>query len=782
MKRRAKPWQFFLPAILILVFAYLALFGLSRQTDNGTVTYVKGASDIRFGIDIKGGVDVTFMVADGTDATDEQLDAAESVIQQRLVGLNITDSEVYVDYNKDRIIVRFPWKTGETEFNPETAIDEIGTTAHMTFHKGSSESGELIFDGSAVKSASARYGAVSEAGTNEYYVVLELNDEGRQALADATTELYASKGMISIWLDDQCISAATVNDAITDGVAVITGGYNSATGQRGFAQEDAITLARQINSGALPFALSAESYSTLSPSLGSQSLEAMVIAGIIAFVLICVFMISVYRLPGFVACIGLLGQMAGTIAAVSGFFPVFNSFTLTLPGIAGIILAIGMGVDANVITAERIREELRGGKTLDGALKAGFSRGLTPIIDGNVTIVIVAVVLMGAFGPTNSLCAKLLTPLFFMFGPSTAGTVYSFGYTLLVGVLLNFVFGVLFSRIMLRGISQIKALRNPWLYGASNKLAAKQLNVAGKRKVFLGISGGIAAVVVLASLILGVSMDIQFKGGSMIVMSYDGEISMSEAQKAAESVLGKGLTLQSGSNAATGQQTVTINLPGAQTLTTEELQNLTDALQEACPDNHMEQLQTSTVNPTIGGEFLRKCLVAVVAAVVLILLYIAWRFRRIGGLPAGVIAVIALFSDLVAVFGAFVLMRIPLNGNFVAAMLTILGYSINDTVVMYDRIRENRNLYGDKMPFEELVNHSVNQSLRRSINTTLTTCLALATICVMAVVFGLDSIFTFAMPLMVGMISGVYTSLCLTTSLWVLWEGKRPNKKKHTAR
>ena len=337
MKKRAKPWQFFLPAILILVFAYLALFGLSRQTDNGTVTYVKGASDIRFGIDIKGGVDVTFMVADGTDATDEQLDAAESVIQQRLVGLNITDSEVYVDYNKDRIIVRFPWKTGETEFNPETAIDEIGTTAHMTFHKGSSESGELIFDGSAVKSASARYGAVSEAGTNEYYVVLELNDEGRQALADATTELYASKGMISIWLDDQCISAATVNDAITDGVAVITGGYNSATGQRGFAQEDAITLARQINSGALPFALSAESYSTLSPSLGSQSLEAMVIAGIIAFVLICVFMISVYRLPGFVACIGLLGQMAGTIAAVSGFFPVFNSFTLTLPGIAGII-------------------------------------------------------------------------------------------------------------------------------------------------------------------------------------------------------------------------------------------------------------------------------------------------------------------------------------------------------------------------------------------------------------------------------------------------------------
>ena len=777
MKTKGKAWQLVVTALLIVVFVYTAFFGVAAKYGDVTTTYIKGAKDIRFGVDIKGGVNVTFVPSDGYDATDEQLDAARLVIENRLVALNVTDYELYVDNNSDSLILEFPWQSGETDFDPESAIQEIGTTAYLTFREGASKDGELILDGSMVESASAQYGAVSNGGSSEYYVALKFTTEGAKAFGDATTKLAADKGSISIWLDDENVSTATVNTAITDGQAIITSSASNP-----FTQDAVVKMARQINSGALPFALSVDSYSTVSPSLGENSLGAMVLAGLIAFALIVVFMTVLYRLPGFLACIALAGQVAATLAFVSGYFPVFESFTLTLPGIAGIILAIGMGVDANVITAERIKEELKNGKSLDGALKSGFARGLTPIIDGNVTIVIVAIVLMGAFGPSDGLFAKALHFVFFAFGPSTAGTIYAFGYTLLTGVLLNFVFGVLFSRIMLRGISQIKALRNPWLYGASNKPAAKQLNVAGKRKVFLGISGGIAAVVVLASLILGVSMDIQFKGGSMIVMSYDGEISMSEAQKAAESVLGKGLTLQNGSNAATGQQTVTINLPGAQTLTTEELQSLTDALQEACPENHMEQLQTSTVNPTIGGEFLRKCLVAVVAAVVLILLYIAWRFRRIGGLPAGVIAVIALFSDLVAVFGAFVLMRIPLNGNFVAAMLTILGYSINDTVVMYDRIRENRNLYGDKMLFEELVNHSVNQSLRRSINTTLTTCLALATICVMAVVFGLDSIFTFAMPLMVGMISGVYTSLCLTTSLWVLWEGKRPNKKTHTAR
>lgn len=770
MKKKGRAWHLVVLVLLIAVFAYTAFFGVYSQYGDTTSTWIKGAQDIRFGIDIRGGVDVTFMPADGYDATREQMDAAETVIQQRLVNLNITDSEVYIDYDKDRIIVRFPWKEGESEFNPEAAIREIGTTAYMTFRKGSTADGELILDGSDVASASPQYGQLSTAGANEYYVALRFEDSGKQAFADATTELSASRGYISIWLDDTCISTATVNDAITDGQAVISGS---------FTRESVISLANQINSGALPFALSAESYSTISPSLGARSLEAMVLAGIVAFLLVLAYMVAFYRLPGLLACVALLGQVAATLAAVSGYLPAFNSFTLTLPGIAGIILAIGMGVDANVITAERIKEELKAGKTLDGALSAGFSRGLAPIVDGNVTVVIVAAVLMGAFGPTDGPFAKLFSLIFRWFGPSTAGTIYSFGYTLLVGVLLNFFFGVLCTRIMIRGASRIKALRAPWLYGAPKGDAAPgkdarqqaKYSIISKRKTFLSVSGAILALVLVCSLVLGVSMDIQFKGGAMITLGYEGEIDLGGVQAVAEQALGSGVSLQTGENAATGEHSLTITLPGADTVDTAELAGLMTGLEEGYAANAFEQLSMSNVNPTIGKEFLAKSLVAVLAAIVLILIYIAIRFRKIGGLPAGVMAVIALINDLIVVFGVFVILRIPLNGNFIAAMLTILGYSINDTVVMYDRIRENRSLFGNRMPFDEMVNLSVNQSLRRSINTTVTTCLALCTICVVAVLFGLDSIFTFALPLMVGMISGVYTSLFITTSLWVYWEG-----------
>ena len=771
MKKRGKAWQFFVVAGLILAFAYTAFFGVRSQYGDTMTTYVKGASDIRFGIDIKGGVDVTFMPEGDFDATDEQMDAAKLVIEKRLVSLNITDSEVYTDYNKDRIIVRFPWKSGEEEFDPQSAIDEIGTTAYMTFREGSTADGELILDGAQVKSASVGYGPVKQGGASEFYVSLELNEEGAQAFADATSRLSAEGGSISIWLDEENISVASVNEAITDGKAIISGSFD---------QESATTLANQINSGALPFALSAESYSTISPSLGGQSLKAMVLAGCLAFAFIFLFMTFAYRLPGFVASIALLGQVAGTLAAISGYFGVFNSFTLTLPGIAGIILAIGMGVDANVITAERIKEELKNGKTIDGALSAGFARGLIPVIDGNVTTIIVAVILMGAFGTSDSLMAKLLHWLFFAFGPSTAGTIYSFGYTLLVGMILNFLFGVLLCRIMLRGASRIKFLRKEWLFGApSAKKQEKPLrDYVAKRRVFFGISICIVAAVLVMTAVKGVSLDIQFKGGAVITMGYEGEADSAAVNSAVSEVLGSGVTLQTGTNMATGANTLTISMPGVSTVTTEQMTQLTEGLQAACPDNNFQQLEMSNVNPTIGGEFLNKCLVAVAAAIVLILLYISVRFRNIGGLPAGAIAVVALVNDLIVVFGAFVVMGVPLNGNFIAAMLTILGYSINNTVVIYDRIRENRSLYGKKMDFVQLINTSVRQSFWRTMNTTITTCAALAIICVISVLYDVDSILTFALPLLAGMISGLYTSLFLTTSLWSWWEGRKGGEDK----
>ena len=773
MKTKGKAWQLVLSVVLIAAFVYTAFFGVAVKYGDVTTTYLKGAKDIRFGVDIKGGVNVTFVPSDGYDATDEQLAAAQLVIENRLVALNITDYELYVDTNADSLILEFPWQSGETDFDPEAAIQEIGTTAYLTFREGSSADGELILDGSEVQSAAAQYGPVS-GSSSEYYVALTFTDEGAKAFGDATTKLYQSGGTISIWLDDENVSTATVNAAITDGKAIITSSASDP-----FTQDAVVKMARQINSGSLPFALSVDSYSTISPSLGENSLAAMVLAGLIAFALIVVLMTALYRLPGFLACIALAGQVAATLAFVSGYFPVFESFTLTLPGIAGIILAIGMGVDANVITAERIKEELRSGKSLDGALKSGFARGLTPIIDGNVTIVIVAIVLMGAFGPSDGLFAKALHFVFFAFGPSTAGTIYAFGYTLLTGVLLNFVFGVFATRVMIRGAASIKALRNPWLYGADKKAPAekKPVDFVALRKRFLTVSSCLMAAIVLCAVVFGVRLDTEFTGGAMITLRYEDSFALSDVQATAAEALGsKDLTLQTGENVATGEQTLKISMPGTETVTTDEVQTLLDSLNEQYPENAFAQLSLSNVSAAMGTKFLQKSLVAVVFALAVILLYIALRFQNIGGLTGGMMAVLALLNDLMVVFGTFVLLRTPLDGNFIAAMLTILGYSINDTVVVYDRIRENRSLMGKKATFEELVNQSVNQSARRTIITTVTTVMALAVMCIISKLYGLDSIFTFAFPLTMGMLSGVYTSLCVSTSAWVLWTERKQKK------
>ena len=769
MNRKGKSWPLFVVAILIVLFSLTAIFGVSYTYGDTKNVYVKGASDIRFGIDIRGGVDVTFMPADDVEATDAQMTAAKTVIEDRLVGLGITDYESYVDNNKNRIIVRFPWKNDEADFNPQTAIDEIGTTAKMVFRKGSSATGEEILSGDDVASASAAYNE-----TEGWVVQLKFNSAGASAFAMATTELAASNGTISIWLDDNNISTATVNEAITGGEAIIKGNFD---------QDSASTLANQINSGSLPFALSAESYSTISPSLGAKSLDVMVQAGIIAFILVTILMIVRYRLPGTIAVISLMGQAAATLAVVSGYFTVFPGSTLTLPGIAGIILGIGMGVDANVITAERIKEELSKNKTLEGAVNSGFKMGLTPIIDGNVTIVIVAAILMGAFGPTDGFWAKVFNPIFYWFGPSTAGTIYSFGFTLLTSVLLNFVFGVWATRVMIRGAVHFKPLRKAWLFGGKKEGGADfktpSINFIGNRKKFYTFSCALIAVVLVFCGIFGVKMDVEFKGGSMITLAYEGDADLNDLKSTIGTELGKSnLTLQTGSDIS-GNQTLTVTLPGSDTLTTEQLDNLLAALNEQYPDNNFVQNEVSNVDATIGKEFLLKSVVALVAACVLILLYVAYRFRKIGGLKAGSTAIVALLHDMFVVFGVFVLLRIPLNGNFIAALLTILGYSINDTVVIYDRIRENSALYGKKqMSLAELVNLSVNQSFARSLMTSITTCLALGVVCVVSVIYRLDSIYSFAFPLLFGMVSGVYSTICIATPLWVDWKNKKKAAKK----
>lgn len=468
MKRVGKP-IFFVVAFIILAFTALSFFGISTTYGDKETVFIKGAKNIRWGIDIRGGVDVTFTPPEDVDATDDQMAAVGEVMKQRLVSLNITDYEVYVDNDKDRVIVRFPWKEGESNFDPEKAIDELGDTAILTFREGYEldEEGKItgatknvIVEGKDVTSAKALFGSISQDKGNEHYVQLKLDEVGAKAFKEATERLVGT-GTISIWMDEDMISNPGISSVITDGNAVISGS---------FTKDSAEALANKINAGSLPFKLVTETYSTITPTLGTGARDVMLLSGIIAFALICIYIVSIYRLPGAIACIALIGQVGATIAAISGFFDGINSFTLTIPGIAGIILGVGMGVDANIITSERIKEEINNGKSIDGSIQAGFDRGFTAIFDGNITMIIIAIILMGAFGAPGSFFAQIFTPIFFMFGPSTQGAIFSFGFTLTVSVILNFIFGVTASRLMLKSASKFKCFRNPKFYGGAKNV------------------------------------------------------------------------------------------------------------------------------------------------------------------------------------------------------------------------------------------------------------------------------------------------------------------------
>ena len=416
---------FFIIALLTAVMAYVAILGVNIPIGNSNFV-IKGSNQMRFGIDIKGGVDATYEPLNlGRAATTAELDSARTIIETRLDSKNILDRDVSIDKENGRILVRFPWKSDETDFNPQKAIAELGETARLTFRDSA---GNILLEGKNVKESKPEYD--TEKRTN--MVSLVFDSEGSKLFAEATGRLVNQR--ISIFMDDTPISSPTVNEQINEGRAVITGMANAT---------EAKALSEKINSGALPFSLISRSHNTISPTLGSGALDVMVKAGICAFLLICIFMLLYYRLPGFVACIALLMQVTGQLLALS-----IPQFTLTLPGIAGVILSIGMGVDANIIIAERIKEELLEGKTLSAAIDSGFKRAFASVFDGNITVMIVALILMWL----------------------GSGAMLSFAYSLLTGVILNFIAGVTASRLMIKSLSMNKFLRNPVLYGYGRKI------------------------------------------------------------------------------------------------------------------------------------------------------------------------------------------------------------------------------------------------------------------------------------------------------------------------
>ena len=779
MKRVKKP-VFFVVALLILALVYTSLFGVYGQRGDFKETYIKGAGDIRWGIDIRGGVEATFSPAGDVKATATELDSAKAIIETRMVSTNITDYEIYTDAANNRIIVRFPWKSGEANFDPEAAIEELSATAMLTFREGMEyETTEYGSDGNPVYKTPAGTTAeniilegadvveaepVVNQDTSQFMVSLEFSESGKEKFAEATERLKGKT--ISIWMDDVMISFPTVNSVISDGKCVIEGDFTS---------EQAAALASKIQAGALPFALETSNFNSLAPTLGSQALDAMMLAGIIAFALIAVLMILVFRLPGVVAVISLAGQLGICFAAISGFFTFFNSFTMTLPGIAGLILSIGIGVDANVITASRIREELRNGKTLDGALQRGFQSSFWAIFDGNITTAIVAIMLMGVFGPSNILSL--------IFGESTTGSIFSFGFTLLVGIIANFIMGVLATRLMTMSLAGFKGLHKKWLFGGAREGEAaaaqkpRSFQFYENKKVYYAISVAVILVGIIASIIVVPKLDIQFAGGAMIRYSVEGgEITADEVQKTLKDELGKDCSVAVNEGINSGSKSVTVSFAGNQSMTPEEQKEVASTLTSAYDELTFNLLESNSVDATMGARFFQKCLVCFAITAIFLLVYIALRFGKIGGFSAGLTAIVALLHDVLISFCVFVVFGMPINDIFIAVVLTILGYSLNSTIVIYDRVRENKRKMGPRVNFTDVMNLSLNQTLGRTLLTSLTTFLALLVVLIVAAAFGISTVVSFALPMMAGVVAGCFSSQCIAPNLFAMWQIRKREK------
>lgn len=789
LKKRIGRPVFFVLAVLIIAFALLSTLGISTQYGDTKTTVIAGLGDVRWGIDIRGGVNVTFGAPDDyTDPiTSDDLDAAKVIIETRLVNQNINDYEVFVDLGANNIIVRFPWQADDNSFDPEQAVKEIGATAMLSFRMGYSgdledgqtyEDLELVLQGKDVANSFVTMDNSNTSTTTSYAVSLQLNDSGKEAFKEATKRAMDEGKRISIWMDDEEISAPTVNAVISDGSASISGGFN---GDDGYTE--AKKLSDLINGGSLPFKLEIKNLSTISPILGTGARDAMGIAGVIAFIIIAIFMIAYYRLPGFVAVIALAGQIAGMFAACTGFFGFNASSTLTIPGIAGIILSVGMGVDGNVLSAERIREELKAGRTIDGAIKNGFQRGFTAILDSNLTVIIVAVILMLVFGT--------------WFGASTDGTIYSFGFTLLVGVIMNFIMACWATRLMVISLSRFKVFRKPWLYGGAKSSTAEKVVDTGKApalpektgidfvsrtKVFAIISAAVIALTVIFTFVLGVKVDIRFKGGSMLTYSYTGVITEEDTAKVAAEV--KSLdnvpeaTVTTGTSFTGGLNTMVVSFASDEKMDDDTLNAINAKVMAALPDNNIENVDTTNVSASSGSSFMISCVIAVAVAFVLLAVYIAFRFKKIGGLSAGIIAIICLLHDVAITYAVYVFGGMSLDSNFMAVILTLLGYSINNTIIIYDRLRENRAKYGTKFTDSELVNLSINQTIPRSIITTATTVCAMISVSIVCALMGTTSILTFSIPLAIGMLVGFYSSVCLAGPIWIWVQNHRSKKAK----
>ena len=708
---------------IIAVFLFIAFFGCGSD--------IKGIRDMRFGIDIKGGVEAVFEPVGITKKpTPQELEAARNIMEGRLDAKNILDREVTVEKQEGRILVRFPWKSDEKDFDPQQAIAELGETAKLTFRD---ENNKVLVEGQDVSSSSV----VQSRDTRAYEVELHFNKNGTEKFAKATQDNLGRN--IGIYMDDTLISNPVVQQKIEGGEAVINGMAS---------RDEAQALSDKINAGALPFSMKTSNYNTISPTLGGRALTSMVAAAVTAMVLVCLFMSFYYRLPGILSCITLLFQMSLQVLAIS-----VPQYTITLPGIAGLILSAGMAVDANIIISERISEELMHGLSVKAAVKKGYQRAFSSVLDGNLTTAAVAVILM-------------------IFG---SGTMLSFGYTLLTGVVINLFAGVWMSRTMLTSVVQYEFFKRPSMF--RRKKEKKILDFSGKRKWIFLFTACVLLTGTILSSVNGMKLDTQFTGGVILKYTCSGKADTEKLREDVEAVLDRPANIQITEDPASGQQKLAVTLAGNKGISPEGQQEVTKALNGE-EGQEYKLSETYAVEPYIGAKALKNSIIAIVLSALFIVIYIRIRFSAMSGLAAGITAVAALLHDILIVVFVFGVCRIPVNDAFVAETLTIIGYSINDTNVLYDRISENRKNRKKEETLAKLVDRSITETLGRSVNTAFTVVACVFIIYLFSVFYHIESIQVFSLPLLAGMISGCYSSVCIAGPLWVCWEEHKQKKKK----
>ncbi len=666
--------------------------------------------DIRLGLDLAGGVSITYQAVE-EDPTAEQMADTVYKLQQRVQNYS-TEAEVYQEGN-NRINIDIP---GVSDAN--AILEELGKPGSLVF---TDEDYNVLMTGDMV--ATAKAGMVETATGQQYVVQLTLTDEGASTFAKITEENLGKR--IAIIYDGEVVSAPTVQSAITGGQCEITGLGS---------YEVAENLASTIRIGSLSLELEEMRSNVVGAKLGQEALSTSLMAGLVGFLIVVVFMIAVYRIPGLAASISLTLYVGLILVLLSAF-----EITLTLPGVAGIILSIGMAVDANVIIFTRIKEEIGQGKTVQASIKSGFHKALSAIIDGNVTTLIAAAVLYWR----------------------GSGTVKGFAATLALGIILSMFTALVATQLTLRALYAIGFSHERW-YGV--KKDGKTINFLAARKICIAVS----AVVIVSSLafmginhsatgsILNYSLD--FKGGTSTSVTFNEDMSLDAISSQVVPVVSE----ITGDAAIETQKVSGTNevIIKTRTLSVEERQALDEALVENFGVEE-EKITAESISGAVSAEMKKDAAVAVVIATICMLLYIWIRFSDMRFAAS---SVLALVHDVLVVFTFYAAFRWSVGSTFIACMLTIVGYSINATIVIFDRIRENRKTAGPKMDLMELVNYSVSQTLTRSINTSLTTFIMVFVLFIM----GVSSIREFALPLMVGIVCGTYSSVCLAGAMWYM--------------